>query len=94
MEEVPVLVSVSGEVVSGNNGTHFDPMLGQTENQRCSGQEMRNVLRPPPNTDTGTDTSSACQQRIDFLLDGIELIQSQPRIRNNKGLAGFDVFVD
>ena len=36
----------------------------------------------------------ACQQRIDFLLYGIELIQSQPRIRDNKGLAGFDVFVN
>jgi hypothetical protein len=41
LEKVPVLVSVSGEVVSGNNGTHFDPMPGQTENQRCAGQKMR-----------------------------------------------------
>ncbi len=63
-------------VVSGNNnGTHFNPTLGETENQRAQkGKRCANELRPPPDTDTGTDTSSACQQRIDFLLDGIELI--------------------
>jgi hypothetical protein len=50
MEEVSVSVSVSvpGKVVSGNNGTHFNPTLGETENQKSlKGKMCAKELRPP-----------------------------------------------